>query len=117
VPQRLQENPDTSWLEHPCHLAIGTLDIEVMDDRGAAHEVEAVRGELQVLGVHDRERGLPRDARAARRFAREVDGHRRDVDAVNDRPTARQLEGAATGPQPYSSALDPLETERASSSS
>jgi hypothetical protein len=39
--------------EHASQFPVGAVEIEVVEDRGAADQVEALIFELQVLGVHD----------------------------------------------------------------
>ena len=59
VAQGLDEDRRATGSQHPGELRIGAIELEVVNHAGAADQVEAVVGELELLRVHDPEVDLP----------------------------------------------------------
>ena len=117
-PERLEEDRAAGRPQDARDLAIGPIDVEVMQYRCAADEAEAPRREVERLRVHDRERRLfPASPPVARRLAAMPIATGEMSIPQTRAPRRASSHARPPGPQPYSRTLAPGTTAAACSSS
>ena len=100
VAERLAEDGAACRREHAGDLGEGSADLEVVDDRLAADEIERAGLEGQLLCVADDEPRPGDDSQPLRLRLRKPDRRRRDVDPGHVGAALGEVEGVAPRPAP-----------------
>src|SRR5690606_6633092 len=93
VRERLHEDGAAAGAQHPPYLVHGRVEVEVVQDPGAADQVEGAVVEAEVLRIHLLEARAAAKAEARRLAPRIVDRDLRNVDRGDAAALPREPEG------------------------